>query len=94
MVAKIKKPSTLRLGVILVAASYLLMVPTFVFLALAAAGQSPLWRTLAPATYALSWIVFIAGLLLAGVDAVRTSRRWVVGVLKGQPVWRLPPPKA
>ena len=77
-----KSRSRLTTGAVLIAASYGLMIPGFLFVSLGIAKDSSLWYGLAGSTYILSWILFIAGLLMAGPDAARLARRQVLSIFK------------
>ena len=76
-IATRQKTPVFGIGVILVAASYLLLAPTFLFAALGLAGKAWLWCRLAGATYVLSWMMFLGGIALAGPDAIQSGRLWL-----------------
>ena len=80
-----KNASLLKLGCSLIVASYLLYVPILLFTGMAVGGHAWLWGRCAVAIYALSWALFISGLLVAGRDALRLSRQWIGRMFKRQP---------
>ena len=69
-----KRKSLVKIGVMLVVASYILLAPTFLSLAAGLTGKAWLWYRLAAASYVASWILLIAGLLVAGPGVVRSAR--------------------
>jgi membrane protein implicated in regulation of membrane protease activity len=71
-----RKRSMMRIGFILVVLSYVLLAPTFVFIALGLHHKAWFWCRLAAATYVLNWVLFAIGFLLAGHHAVRSGHRW------------------
>ena len=86
-----KRTSLLRIGCALVVISYLLWIPTFLFAALAVGAEAWFWGRCSACAYALSWAFFIAGLVVAGRDAVRASRRWIGRMFRRQPTLRQEP---
>ncbi|GJQ57272.1 MAG: hypothetical protein D8M57_18015 [Candidatus Scalindua sp. AMX11] len=79
---KQRKRLLLKIGFILVVVSYILWAPTFLFVTLALGGKVWLWYQLATASYVASWILLIAGFLLAGPDAARSGRRWIMKLFR------------
>lgn len=82
---KENKKIFLKIGFVLVAISYLLWAPALLFLSLSIAGETGLWSRLAGITYAVSWVFFIAGFLLAGSDGTRLARHWILAKFKRNP---------
>ncbi|MDR4503998.1 MAG: hypothetical protein MRK01_04285 [Candidatus Scalindua sp.] len=78
---KQKKRSLLKIGFMLVLVSYMLWAPTFLFVVMSFSGKAWLWCLLATVSYTLSWILLVAGFLLAGPDAARSGRRWIARLL-------------
>lgn len=64
-----------KIGLILIVVSYVFWGVTFASGALALHNMVLPWWHIAAVTFILSWIVFAAGLLLAGVEAGRIVRR-------------------
>ena len=77
-----KKTSLVKIGVVLVVASYILLAPTFLSLAAGLTGNAWLWYRLAAVSYVVSWILLIAGLLVAGPGVVRSARLSVARLLR------------
>lgn len=67
-----------RIGFVLVALSYALLAPTFVFVALGLHHKAWLWYRLAAATYVLNWLLFVTGFLLAGHHVARSGHSWLL----------------
>jgi hypothetical protein len=62
------------IGVVLIVSSYVFFGLMFVFGGLALRSQGGPWKFLALGAFALNWICFLLGLLLAGMEAVRLVR--------------------
>ncbi len=78
-----KKALQIKIGLVLVVISYVILVPAVLFLTFGLTGKSRFWCRLAgPTTYVLSWILFIAGILMAGSAAIRSSRSRFIGLFK------------
>ena len=86
--AKDKKTSLLRIGCTLIVISYLFYIPILLFAAMAVEAKGWFWGRFSIGAYALSWAFFIAGLMVAGRDAVRASRRWIGRMFRRQPTLR------
>ncbi|GEM_PF-4900907 len=63
-----------KIGLILIVVSYVFWGATFVFGALALRNTGFPWLRITSAAFVLSWIVFAAGLLLAGIEVGRMVR--------------------
>lgn len=80
-----KNKSLFKIGFILIVFSYLFLVPAFLFAALGFGHtEAWLWYYLAAASYVMSWILFIAGFLMAGREAVRSGRYWILKIFRGK----------
>jgi hypothetical protein len=77
-----RKKSMLRLGLTLVVISYLLLIPTAVLGTMGIGGKSWLYGKLSLLCYAINWLFFIVGMVIAGPEAGRLARRWLVGVFR------------
>jgi len=64
-----------KIGLVLIVVSYVFWGATFAFGALALHNTGFPWWRVASAAFVLSWIIFTAGLLLAGKEAGRMVRR-------------------
>ena len=80
--AKQRKLPLIRIGIALIALSYVCLALTFIFAAIALAGQTGPWYWLGIAAYALSWLLFVAGFIVAGPDTARASHRWLLALFK------------
>ena len=84
--AAFRQPPSLRLvvGVALIIVSTVMGWPAVVFFGLFAAFQKhALYALIGPVCYGLSWVLWIAGMALAGVENVRYGRlflRWLTRV--------------
>lgn len=82
---KDKRKTLFIVGIILVAANYVLMVPVLLLTSFSIGGKSWIWLKVAAVLYALSWALFGAGFLAAGPHAVRTVRQWLLQWLTRKP---------
>ena len=71
-----------KTGVIMIVISYIFWGAMFVFAALALHKTGLPWWSVASGAFALSWIFFIAGLLLAGMEAVHIVRHRILMFFK------------
>ena len=79
-----KKPSLrVIIGLILIAASYVIGLPAAVILGIIAAsqGNAILAAIAAPLLYGISWVMFMYGIYLAGPEYGRALGRWLVRVI-------------
>jgi len=77
-----KKKLRFWIGVILILINYVFFAASIAFSALALRGTKFPWWFIAAATYVLSWIIFIAGILIAGREAVHYIRVWAVRIFR------------
>jgi hypothetical protein len=79
-----KKPSSrVIIGLLLIAASYILGLPTAVILGIivAAQGNAMLSAIAALLLYGISWLIFMAGLYLAGPEYGKALNRWLTRII-------------
>lgn len=74
-----------KVGLVLIAASYVLWAAAALFAAMELSDTEFPWWRVATASLVLNWIAFAAGLLLAGREAVRYLRDRVPGLLRKKP---------
>jgi hypothetical protein len=72
----------LKIGVTLVVISYILWAPILLFLSMGIGAKAWLWCRIAGITYGISWILFIAGFIIAGSEATQLGRSWILEKLK------------
>ncbi len=77
-----KEWKSLKLGIWLVAISYVPWAFMFAFGALALSTKASLWTYLSMGMFTLSWVIFILGLIIGGPEAVRCARRFARDALK------------
>jgi len=69
-----------RVGLALIALNYVFVGASIALGAAAIADSEIPWLTFSGIAFALSWVVFGAGVWLAGPGAVRLIRRFVIGL--------------
>lgn len=77
-----KARSRILIGLSLVLGSYLFWAASLLLAGFAVSTKGWAWGRLAVLSYGGSWLLFGAGVLLAGPDVVRSGRRWVVNRLR------------
>lgn len=79
-----KKPSLrIVIGLILIAVSYVIGLPAAVILSVLAAsrGNAMVAAIGAPLLYGISWLMFMAGVYLAGPEYGKALSRWLVRII-------------
>lgn len=69
-----KRKLLFRIGLVLILVSYALWGAMFVFGTLALRDTGSSWWPVASAAFILSWVIFAAGLCLAGIETSRIVR--------------------